>query len=176
MTFPDQTEYQNFYHTYISKVSLEENLEELLSTQLTEVTQLFGPLTEKSWGYRYAEGKWSLKELVGHLVDAEHIMMYRALSIARGEDQALPGFDHNAYVEAAGFDQMKGADLLNAFSTCRQHTLALLPLIPHDEETRMGNSNGAPVSVRALCWIVPSHVMHHLGVVRERYSSALDQK
>jgi uncharacterized damage-inducible protein DinB len=127
------------------------------------------PLTEAQAMHRYAEGKWSVKEVIGHLADAERVFAYRALCIARGDQAALPGFDENSYVVNAQSDRRPFWEIVEELRAVRAATLALLHGFDPAAGERVGNANGRPVSVRALVWIIAGHELHHLGVLRERY-------
>ena len=157
-----------FYQRYIEQVR-DENIVEQLSSQLQEAEALFGPLDEVRGRQRYAPGKWSVKEVLGHISDAERIFSYRILRIARGDSTPLPGFDENAYVPAAKFDQQSLPSLMRGFRAVRHSSLHLVETIPEEAWARRGEASGSPISARALAYIVVGHVTHHLGVLRERY-------
>ncbi len=142
---------------------------EVLNGQLAEVQKLFQELGEEKSQFRYAEGKWSLKELLGHMVDTERIIAYRVLCIARGEKQPLPGFDENAYAEAAGYGNRPLSDLLQEYRLVRQANLLLFGSLTEPMLTQIGNANGKEISARALIYMVAGHEKHHLGIMQERY-------
>jgi uncharacterized damage-inducible protein DinB len=156
------------YHGYIAKVP-DENIGEQLLDQLAEVERLFGALDDRSALARYAPGKWSIKEVLGHLSDAERIFSYRLLRIGRGDPTPLPGFDENAYVPPAGFDARPLRDLAAEFRAVRLSSVALTSGLPSTSWSQVGQASGKPVSARALAYIIVGHVTHHLGVLRERY-------
>ena len=139
------------------------------ATQIEETLALLDRISETDAMYRYAHGKWSIKEVVGHLTDVERIMAYRALCIARGDTTPLPGFDENAYVPVAKFDTRSLADLVGELRTVRAGTLALLRTFDADAWRRRGTANGTPVSVRAIAFMIPGHERHHVEVLRTRY-------
>jgi uncharacterized damage-inducible protein DinB len=153
---------------YIAKVS-GENIGEQLVDQLAEVERLFGSLDDTAALARYAPGKWSIKEILGHLTDAERIFAYRLLRVGRGDATPLPGFDENTYVPAGRFDERPLRALMAEFRAVRLSTVALASGLPSTSWSRMGEASGKPVSARALIYIIVGHVMHHLGVLRERY-------
>ena len=157
-----------YYHGYISKVA-GENLGEQLTEQLQELEQLFENVTDRAALARYADGKWSIKEVIGHLSDTERIFSYRLLRIARGDPTPLPGYDENAYVPAGSFDQRPLPQLLSELRATRLSTAALMEGLPPETWTRRGVANGKPISARALAYIIVGHVTHHLGTLRERY-------
>ena len=165
---PAADEASPYYHGYIAQVS-GENLGEQLVDQLAEVERLFGAVDDTSALARYSPGKWSVKEVLGHLVDVERIFAYRLLRIGRGDITPLPGFDENVYVPPAGFDDRALRDLVAEFRAVRLSTVALLNGLPSAAWSRRGSASGNPVSTRALAYIIVGHVTHHLGVLRDRY-------
>jgi len=165
---PTSDEAAPFYHSYIAEVA-GENITEQLADQLGEVEELFGSLDDTAALARYAAGKWSVKEVLGHLTDAERIFGYRLLRIARGDRTPLPGFDENAYVPAGRFDSRPLRSLMDEFRSVRLSTLAMIQGLPLEGWTRRGEASGLPISARALAYIIPGHVSHHLGVLRDRY-------
>jgi uncharacterized damage-inducible protein DinB len=156
------------YQGYIAKVP-GENIGEQLVDQLAEVERLFGALDDEAALARYAPGKWSIKEVLGHLTDVERIFSYRLLRISRGDTTPLPGFDENTYVPAGAFDERPLRDLAAEFRAVRLSSMALASGLPPASWSRMGQASGKPVSARALAYIMVGHVAHHLGVLRERY-------
>jgi len=165
---PAADEASPYYHGYIAKVS-GENIGEQLVGQLAEVEGLFGAVDDTSAPARYSPGKWSVKEVLGHLVDVERIFAYRLLRIARGDVTPLPGFDEKVYVPPADFDKRALRDLVAEFRAVRLSTVALLNGLPPAAWARRGSASGNPVSARALAYIMVGHVTHHLGVLRDRY-------
>lgn len=156
------------YQSYIAKVP-GENVGQQLVDQLAEVERRFGALDDRAALARYAPDKWSVKEVLGHLTDAERIFSYRLLRIVRGDATPLPGFDENSYVPAGRFDARPLSALLAEFRAARISTTALVGGIPSTAWSERGTASGKPVSARALIYIVLGHVAHHLGVLRERY-------
>lgn len=135
-----------------------------------ETLALFESLTDDGVrGRIYAPGKWTLKQVAGHLVDDERIFAYRALCVARGERQALPGFDENDYVAATAFESRPLADLLHDYRVQREATIALFAPLTEEEWLRRGTVNGYEASVRGLAFQIVAHELHHLRIVRERY-------
>jgi hypothetical protein len=157
-----------FYHGYIAGVP-DERIAAHMSAQLQEVDQLLDGLDDSGARARYAPGKWSVKEVLGHIVDAERVFAYRLFRIARGDRTSLSGFDENAFVAAAGFDERPLADLLAEFRAARRSTLAGIAGIAPASWPNLGEANGRAVSARALAYIIPGHASHHLGVLRDRY-------
>jgi hypothetical protein len=165
---PKAAEYADYYGRYISLVP-EGDLVATLEQQFDETAALLGSIPEERAGHRYAEGKWSIRELVGHIVDAERIFSYRVLRIARGDQTPLAGFDQDPYVPAGEFDARSLADLVEEFTAVRRSTLALLRGLPAAAWDRTGIASDNPVSVRALAYIIAGHERAHVGVLKERY-------
>ena len=165
---PAPDESATFYHGYIDKVPGTQ-IGEYLVNQLQEVERLLAPLDDAAARFRYAPEKWSVKEVLGHLSDAERIFSYRLLRIGRADSTPLPGFDENAYVPPAAFDARPMADLVREFKAVRASTIALVEGLPSEAWQRRGQASGKSIGTRALAYIMVGHVTHHLGVLRERY-------
>jgi uncharacterized damage-inducible protein DinB len=165
---PEPDESVAYYHRYIARVT-DESLHQQLMDQTREVERLFETVTDRDALFRYAEGKWSVKEILGHLCDTERIFSYRLLRIARGDTTPLAGYDENAYVPAGRFDDRPLPMLLAEFRSVRQSTAALVEGLPEEAWTRWGEANGSPITGRALAFIIVGHVNHHLEVLRTRY-------
>lgn len=140
-----------------------------LSAQVAEMDRRFGRLPEERALHRYAPGKWSVKEVLGHLADAERIYAYRALRFAREDATPLPGFEEDLYVPAGRFDARPLRGLLDEWNAVRAATLALFRGLDGEALLRRGVANGKSVSVRTLAWLAVGHAQHHLDVLRERY-------
>ena len=165
---PATDEAAPFYQAYIAEVR-GENIGDLLREQGVEVERLFQPLDDTRALERYAPGKWSVKEVLGHITDAERIFAYRLLRIARGDKTPLPGFDEDAYVPAAHFDRRAVAELIEDFLAVRTSSRTLVGGIPPESWTLVGEASGKAISARALAYIMVGHVAHHVAVLRERY-------
>ena len=168
---PGADESAPFYHGYIAKVPGEQ-IGTYLADQLPELERLLSRLDDAAACARYAPGKWSVKEVLGHLTDTERIFGYRLLRIARADPTPLPGFDENAYVPPAEFDARPLAELLAEFRAVRAGTIALVEGLPAAAWERRGQASGKTISARALAYILVGHVSHHLGVLRDRYRLA----
>ena len=168
---PDTTEYATFYREYIGLVP-DGPVRETLRDQIGETLALLKPLSEERARHRYAPGKWSMKEVLGHVADAERIFAYRALRIARDDATPLPGFDENAYVKVAGFDARPWRELLEDLRIGRQATLRLLETFDGAALLRRGTANEAPASARGLLYVIAGHERHHVKILKERYLSA----
>lgn len=165
---PAPHEYAPYYARYLEKVP-EGPLLALLEDQLKALEDRLGALEEDAALRRYAPGKWSIKELVGHLADAERIMAYRLLRIARGDATPLPGFEEDAYVQTARFDRLALSDLLEEIKAVRRASLLLIRHLDAEDFARRGSANNNPVSAAALAHLIYGHTAHHLEVLRERY-------
>lgn len=167
-SLPSKGEYPPYYHTYISKLA-EANFSQLVLQQIEELKAL---MSTKPAGWEvtpYAPGKWSPKELLGHLMDTERIMTFRALCIARGDKNFFPGFDQDPYVQQGQFNAVPLDLLLADFVNQRQAILSLVETLPAASFEEIGSANGNPMSTRALLWIIPGHFMHHFQVLQQAY-------
>lgn len=165
---PATSDYPPFFSRYITLVDSEDILS-AIEQQSSSTQKLLATIDEERGTYRYETGKWSIKEVVGHLVDAERIMAYRALAIARGETQPLPGFEEDDYVRNAHFDAWRIGDLAEAYALSRRATIVFYRNLPEEAWNRRGVANGKEVTVRALAWVIAGHERHHVNVLRERY-------
>jgi uncharacterized damage-inducible protein DinB len=165
---PESQEAASSFQRYITKVPSEDIGAQLVE-QLRELEQLFETVTDQDARYRYAEGKWSIKEVIGHLCDAERIFSYRLLRIGRGDATPLPGFEETEYVPAGRFDDRPLPMLLTEFRALRMSTIALVEGLPAEGWSRWGEASDSPVTARALAYIIVGHVAHHMGTLRERY-------
>jgi hypothetical protein len=168
---PDASEYAPFYHGYVSNVP-EGDVVALLRDGGRELMDSIGAIPEERGGYRYGEDKWTIREVVGHLTDAERIFTYRALRIARGDATPLAQFDENEYVRTAGSEQRSLAGLLRELVVVREASVLLFESLPEDAWVRRGIASGKEISVRALAYITAGHARHHLRILRERYQVA----
>ncbi|MDP9193560.1 MAG: DinB family protein [Acidobacteriota bacterium] len=165
---PDATEYAQFYAGYVANVP-ENDILAAIEQQSTETQKLLASLDETKAAYRYAEEKWSVKEVLGHIIDAERVFAYRALAIARGETQPLPGFEEKDYVRTASFDSWKLGDLAEHYALVRRSNIVLFQNIPDAAWDNRGIASDNPITVRAIAWIIVGHERHHVKVLRERY-------
>ena len=166
---PGADEYAAFYGGYIALVPAEADVLGLLAEQCSATSAWLRNLSDEQAERRYAPGKWSVKEIVGHLSDVERIMAYRALRIARGDSTPLPGFDEKAYVPMARSDDLEVGDLVDEWVATRQATIAMLEHFPSDAWARRGTANGGPLSARALAFIIAGHERHHVETIHTRY-------
>ncbi|CAN5641052.1 DinB family protein [soil metagenome] len=165
---PHGDEYAEYYGKYIALVP-EGDIVAILATQLDDTLALLRELSDADARYAYAPGKWSVKEVIGHLADTERILAYRMLRFSRGDATPLPSFDENHYAAAGGFTNRKLPSLLAEMTAVRSATIALLAGLPRDVWRREGIASGWPVSVRAIAWIIAGHELHHRAILAERY-------
>ncbi len=168
ITKPEPGEYGPYYQKYIDLVPGDDVLV-ALEAQGPVTQALLAAAGEAKAGFRYAPEKWTVREVVGHLADAERIFAYRALRFGRGDATDLPGFDENAYVPAGNFERRTLADMAAEFAAVRAASLALFRSFDEEALLRRGTANRFPCSVRALAMILVGHEMHHVKLLRERY-------
>lgn len=165
---PQLGEYPEHFEEYIREVP-ESQLLSLLELQPEEAMLKLGTLSEEAGNYKYDEGKWSLKEVLGHINDTERVMSYRLLRIARGDKTPLPGFSEELFVSHANFDRLSIIQLLKDFSTVRNATLTLARQLDDEAWQRTGTASGELISSRALAYLIAGHAKHHFRIIRERY-------
>ena len=168
---PQSNEFAEYYGRYIAQAPEGDPVAQLRE----EGAALDGVLRrvpESRGGHRYAEGKWSVREVIGHLIDAERIFAYRALRIARGDATALPGFEENDYVRTSGSELRTVADLADELRAVRDTTVRLFRSLPDEAWSRRGVASGHEVTVRALAWIILGHALHHARGLRANYGVA----
>jgi uncharacterized damage-inducible protein DinB len=168
MQKPSKNEYAAYFDTYVRLVP-DGEIKAIIEKQMESTAELFAQITEDQSNYRYAEGKWSLKEVLGHIADTERIMSYRLLRIARGDGTPLPGFDENEFVRGADFDASTLAELLDDYNLVRKATLSLLRGISDKALSRRGTVSNKEITANALAYIIAGHELHHIAVVKERY-------
>jgi hypothetical protein len=168
---PRADEHIAYYSKYIDLIPGDDVAPEL-GKRYRDLLALVAPLDEQKALYRYAPNKWTIKESLGHIADVERVMAYRAMRIGRGDATPLPGFDENLYVPKSRADQRPLASLCAELLALRDSTLSLLDSFDADAIVRVGESNNAPVSVRALLWIIAGHELHHTRLLADRYGLA----
>jgi uncharacterized damage-inducible protein DinB len=172
MARPDLARVPEFYHRYINTVKTDD-LMLAIKNQSTEIFRFLNEIPANKRNYRYAEGKWTIKDIVQHLIDAERIFCYRSLCFARKDANSLPGFDEVAYADNAKAESRDWDDLINEFRAVRQASEFLYDSFSEEQLKATGTANGNPIYVNALGFIIVGHVNHHVGVIRERYLSEL---
>ena len=165
---PQPTEYAPYYGQYIARVA-DGNIITILGQQIDNTLALLHGLSDAQARSRYAPGKWSVKEVVGHLMDTERIFGYRALRFARNDQTPLSGFEQNDYVQQAAFDAQSLSDLASEFEHVRRGNIHLLRGLTADSWDRRGEANANEVSVRALAYIIAGHELHHMEIIRTKY-------
>jgi DinB family protein len=166
---PHEAEFALFYAGYVTLVP-ENDILGVLEAQTADVRERAGAFIPTREDFRYAGGKWSVRELIGHVIDAERVFGFRAFCFSRGDENSLPSFDQDAYVAHSGFDRCGLADLVQEFEQVRRANLTVLRRLDDDAWRRMGTASGKPVSVRALAYIMAGHVRHHLHTLSTRYA------
>jgi hypothetical protein len=167
-TRPEASEYAPFYHRYVESVP-DGDVVELLRAGGRELLEAIRRIPESRAGHRYGPEKWTIRQVVGHLIDAERIFSYRALRAARGDRSPLASFDENAYVRTAGSDARTLADLARELEIVREASVLLFASLPDEAWGLSGIASDREVSVRALAYITDGHSRHHLRILRERY-------
>lgn len=165
---PEPGECLPYYHRYIALVG-DGDIVATLQQQPRATLNLLRGVGEERAGHRYEAGKWSIKQMVGHLIDAERVFAYRALRFGRNDSTPLAGFEQNDYVANASFDASTLADLMAEFESVRKSTVALYRGFTDDAWLRSGVASGGEVTVRALAWITAGHELHHVALLREKY-------
>jgi hypothetical protein len=165
---PGPDEYAPFFAGYVSLVP-ETDVLAVLAAQPSEIRRLAAAIPADRETFRYAPGKWSVREILGHVGDGERVFGYRAFCIGRGEQAALPGFDENEYIANAAYDERTAAGLAEDFALLRTANLAVLEHLAPERWSNVGVANGKRVSLRALAYIMAGHARHHLGILRDRY-------
>jgi hypothetical protein len=165
---PAADEYLAYYDRYVTLVP-EGNLVDLLLEQQLETIGMLRRVDDERGLHAYAPGKWTIKEVIGHLCDAERVFAYRALRFARSDAQSVAGFDENAYVPAGRFNERRIGGLIDEFQSIRAATVHVFRYLAEEDWARRGIANGHPISVRALGFVIAGHELHHAKLLRERY-------
>lgn len=165
---PESTDYSPGVAGYVANVP-EDDVIAALEKQREETTKLVSSLSEEKGAFRYEPGKWSIREVLGHITDCERVFAYRAMAIARGEQQSLPGFDENVYAQNSAFDALTLQQLLNSYLAVRSSTILLFKQMPADAWDRRGTANGKTATPRAFAYVTVGHERHHVKILRERY-------
>lgn len=170
MSRPGRKEYAQFYQPYLDVIpDGDSDLNELLKSSLERCNSLFRGLDPGKEDYRYAQGKWSIKELLQHMIDSERVFAYRAMRFARNDSTQLPGFDENLYVETCEAGGRSLSSLLEEFNWIRKSNILMFASMSANILNRMGKIDRNEISVRALGFIICGHLLHHLKVIEERY-------
>lgn len=165
---PGADEHAPYYSAYTAEAP-GGDLVAALEKQAADVAALIKGVPEARGGHRYAAGKWSIREVIGHITDSERVFAYRLMRFARGDATALPSFDENLIAKESGADARTLADLGEEFAAVRRATVTLVRPMQDAQMTRRGTASGKEISARALAWIIAGHAQHHMKVLRERY-------
>lgn len=168
MTAPDASEYAAYYGKYITLVEGSDVLAKL-EDQPRDTLALLSGLSDEQGDYRYAPDKWSIKEVLGHIIDTERVMAYRALRFARNDQTPLASFEQNGYVTAGDFAACRMADLIEEFVAVRRASIWLFRQLSAEAWMRRGIANDNPVSVRAIAYIIAGHELHHRAILKGKY-------
>lgn len=165
---PEKSEYQPYFEVYISRVP-DGDIVATLGRQLDETLVLIRSIPEDRGEFRYAEGKWTIKELIGHIIDSERVFAYRALRFGRGDTTPLEGFEQDDFVRGADFNKRTLSNFANEYEYVRRSTISLLASLEASAWDRRGTANNNEVSVRGIAFIIAGHERHHLEILRTRY-------
>ncbi|MEO1451215.1 MAG: DinB family protein [Bacteroidota bacterium] len=166
---PPATEYAPYYAGYIEMIPDNVSIAEYLVEALAENEHFFKTIPADKHDFAYDEGKWTVKEVLGHMCDVERVFAYRAMRVCRGDKTPLPGFDHNGYVERAQFGLRSWRSLIEEYRHIRMSSISLVRQLQPEAKLLMGEASGFPVSVRALCYMIAGHEVHHVKILKERY-------
>ena len=168
--YPASSEYVHFYAKYVGLVD-KGNIINILNSQMHEMYSLLSTIPGDKAYFSYAPGKWTLKEVVGHMIETERVFSYRVLAISRGEQQALPGMDQDEYIKENNYNSRTLANLSNEYLALRVSTIHLLSNMTKAMIAKKGTASGAEVTVRALAFIIAGHELHHRNIIKEKYLS-----
>ena len=165
---PEPTEYAAYYEQYIGLVKTDDIMG-TLQKQAHDTHDLLSKVSGEKAEFRYAAGKWSVKEVLGHINDTERIMSYRVLRIARGDQTPIEGFEQDDYIAGGRFGARTIADLLQEFLSIRDATIQLIRHLDAESSARRGTANNKPISARAIVYVIAGHELHHRRILQERY-------
>ena len=168
MPKPDLSRIPQYYHNYINQVQ-GDNIPSIFTQHQQEPLAFLNTIPNEKWDYAYAEGKWSIKEMVQHIIDAERIFCYRALCFARKDKTSLPGFDENTYAQYSKANNRTKEDLLAELSIVQKGSATLFASFDEEQLNATGTANGKPIYVLGIGFIIVGHTLHHLNILKERY-------
>jgi SAM-dependent methyltransferase len=174
-SFPSPDEYEPYYESYLVLLP-EGDILDILEAQLRETLALLRGLGDAQAAFAYAPGKWSIKEVIGHIIDTERIFAYRGLCFARGDSTPLPGFEQDDYVLGAEFNSRPTESLAGEFEHLRHSNIFLFSTWSEAVQMRRGMANGKAVTARAIPFILAGHERHHLNILRERYFPVMPEE
>ena len=169
MNRPETSEYDAYYERYVSLIN-DEDVVEALEKQPSELKDLFANVSEDRGTFSYEEGKWTLKEVLSHIVDGERMFAYRVLRISRGDETPIEGFEQDGYIENSNANNRCFADLLDEFELQRRSNLLLIRNLSDEGTRKIGTASGLPISVRGLVYIMAGHIRHHQAIFKDKYS------
>lgn len=165
---PAPCEFGDYFKVYIDKTSGNDPVQELIDTA-DELLSFLEAVPEHRETYRYAEGKWSIREMLGHIIDTDRVFAYRAMTFARGDNVGLPGFEQDDWVTPSGAHERSLSDLNQEFIEQRSSLIRMFASLPENAWTRTGTASSSRFSVRAIAFLLAGHVRHHLHILQERY-------
>lgn len=168
MNHVDLSRVPEYYHKYIN-LSIQDDLKTALDKHQTELLSYLKAIPKKKWNYRYAEGKWTVKEVVQHIIDAERVFSYRALCFARKDQTLLPSFDENLFAQNSKADERTKKDLLKELKTVQQSSAQLFTSFDEEQLNQPGTASGKPTYVKGIAYILVGHALHHKKILEERY-------
>jgi hypothetical protein len=167
---PASDEFDPYYDGYISQIKDGEDLLAMMERQPEELRSMFAQFPEERGAYAYADGKWTIKELLSHINDGERMFAYRLLRVSRGDQTPIEGFDQESgYIENSNANAQPFAELLDEFELQRRANIIQLRNLSDEAAARMGTANNVPVSARAIAYVMAGHVRHHQNILKERY-------
>ena len=173
LPFPAPDEYASFYDDYIQRAIARKDVLAALSLQIDELHAALDPLTDVQALYKFGPAEWSIKEVIGHLIDGERVFSYRLLRISRGDETPLAGFHQEPYVRAAGSDKIALSELIQELEVLRRANILAIRNMSDEATLRRGTASDAAISARALIYIMVGHVEHHMACLHEKYLPAL---
>ena len=168
MQRPETNEFDPYYNTYISLIE-GDNVLPVLDSQPDEIREVIAQVPEEKGTFAYADSKWTIKEVLSHLIDGERMFAYRILRISRGDETPIEGFEQEGYIENSNANNRSFASLLDEFDLQRSSNMLMLTNLSDEGARRMGTASGLAISARALAYIMAGHVQHHLRILNERY-------
>lgn len=168
MSNVDLSRVPEYYHRYIN-LAIHDDLQTAFEKHQTELVSFLKDIPKKKWNYRYAEGKWSIKEVVQHIIDAERVFAYRALCFARKDQTPLPSFDENIFAANSKADERSKKDLIKELKTVQESSAQMFNSFDEEQLEQPGVASGKPTYVKGIAYIVLGHVLHHKKILEERY-------
>jgi hypothetical protein len=170
MNRPETNEFDPYYNIYISLIDGNDVLP-ILDAQPAEIRKMFSGVPEEKGTFAYAEGKWTIKELLSHLIDGERMFAYRTLRVSRGDETPIEGFEQDGYIENSNANNRSFAELLDEFDLQRRSNMLMFNNLSDEAAKRIGTANEKEISTRALIYTMAGHVVHHINILKERYLS-----